>query len=68
MLKLVGLRKHKKFLNIFIAVISTFSSIFLNTLKIKGFFFKVKGKIGLSGNAKKKKAKLELVSYILQVN
>jgi len=60
MLTLINLNNHKKFLNLFQNTLLEFSSIFLTSLQIKGFFFKIKGKIGLTGNAKKKQNKIRI--------
>jgi hypothetical protein len=60
MLGFINLKNHKKFLNLFQSLILDYSIIYFDFLKIKGFFFKIKGKIGLSGNAKKKQIKFRI--------
>ena len=55
MLNNINIKNHKKFfviLNDFVSDNFNFLSVLF---QIKGFYFCVKGKIGLSGNAKKKK-------------
>ncbi len=49
----INLKNHKKFLNLFISVLKNNVNDYQNFLKINGFF-KIKGKIALTGNAKKK--------------
>jgi hypothetical protein len=45
---------HKKFLNFFKYLIVNFSNFFLEKNHVKGFFFDIRGKVGVSGNAKKR--------------
>lgn len=45
---------HKKFFMIIQEIFIENFDLFYNELQIKGFFMCVRGKIGLSGNAKKK--------------
>ena len=51
----LNLINHKKFFNVFHDIINENFELLSNNLNINGFYFCVKGKIGLSGNAKKKK-------------
>lgn len=46
-------KKHKKILSIFFDVIRK-NEYLLRMLNIKGFFFDIRGKVGVSGNAKKR--------------
>jgi hypothetical protein len=46
-------KKHKKILSIFFDVLRKNDHLF-KTLKVKGFFFDIRGKVGVSGNAKKR--------------
>lgn len=46
-------KKHKKILSIFFDVLRKNEYLF-KVLKIKGFFFDIRGKVGVSGNAKKR--------------
>lgn len=46
-------KKHKKILSIFFDVIRKNTQL-LSLLNIKGFFFDIRGKVGVSGNAKKR--------------
>lgn len=55
MLNTINIKNHKKFFMILNDFVVENFSLFANIFKIKGFYFCVKGKIGLSGNAKKKK-------------
>lgn len=50
----VHFRHHKKFLSYFNNFIKKNSSTFLNFLNIKGFFFDIRGKVGVAGNSKKR--------------
>lgn len=52
-------KNHKKFFSIFFDFISENFDYFHNNLNIGGFYFLVKGKISLSGNAKKKKSSIK---------
>ena len=53
----INIKNHKKFLNLFMSVIKNNADDYQNLLRIEGFFFKIKGKIALTGNAKKKQMK-----------
>jgi hypothetical protein len=46
-------KKHKKILSIFFDILRKNEFIF-TLLKIRGFFFDIRGKVGVSGNAKKR--------------
>lgn len=59
-LNLINLKNHKKFLNLFQSILIEYSNVYLSFLNINGFFFKIKGKIGLTGNAKKKQLKFKI--------
>ena len=54
MLNILSVKNHKKFFTILNDFIVDNFSILSMLFNIKGFYFCVKGKIGLSGNAKKK--------------
>ena len=47
-------KNHKKFLNLFQSIILNYSNAFLEILKIEGFFFDIRGKVGVAGNSKKR--------------
>ena len=51
----INIKNHKKFFVILNEFIVDNFTIFSSLFNIKGFYFCVKGKIGMSGNAKKKK-------------
>jgi hypothetical protein len=46
-------KRHKKILSILFDVLKKNKNL-LDLLKIKGFFFDIRGKVGVSGNAKKR--------------
>lgn len=60
MLDIIFFKDHRKFLNTLFTILVKHSGIFLNTLKINGFFISVKGKISVAGNGKKKKSFLKI--------
>ena len=47
-------KNHKKFLLVFKSVVSRFFQFFVKDLSLKGFFFDIRGKVGVTGNAKKR--------------
>ena len=47
-------KNHKKFLLVFKSVTTKFFQNFIKDLSIKGFFFDIRGKVGVTGNAKKR--------------
>ena len=59
-MKIIDFKNHRKFINIFSTTILKYNYIYLNTLKIKGFYFSVKGKISVAGNGKKKRSILKI--------
>jgi len=48
------LKNHKKFLNLLKAIMIKYSHIFLESFRLKGFFFDIRGKVGVAGNSKKR--------------
>ena len=46
--------KHKKFLSVFKNIVTKFSDYFLAKNNVKGFFLDVRGKVGVTGDAKKR--------------
>jgi len=48
------LKKHKKFIKFFKKTLYKNESFFLVANKVKGFKFDIRGKVGVSGNAKKR--------------
>jgi hypothetical protein len=48
------LYRHKKFLFFFKTFIRNLYPIFFNVFNIKGFFFDIRGKVGVAGNSKKR--------------
>ena len=70
---IIDINNHKKFFIIFQEIIFDNFNLFFDVLKIKGFYFCVKGKIGFTGNAKKKifffkKGKFKLSSKKLKID
>jgi len=47
-------KTHKRFLVFFQNFIHKYSSIFMDILQIRGFFFDIRGKVGVTGNSKKR--------------
>lgn len=47
-------RFHRKFILFLQNFMNKHSHIFINVLKIKGFFFDIRGKVGVAGNSKKR--------------
>ena len=58
-------KNHKKFLNLFKLLLSFLFKYLNFHFSLKGLYFKLKGKIGLGGNSKKKKFNLNLGSFSL---
>jgi len=54
-MKRISFKRHKKFLKFLKLVFLKFFSKTLKFFKCYGFLFKLKGKIGVAGNAKKRK-------------
>lgn len=69
----INLNNHKKFFTIIQEIINDNFYFFSNKLGLKGFFLRVKGKINLNGNAKKKifffkKGKFKISSKKLKID
>lgn len=50
----INFRNHKKFLNVIQHFLFHYRYFFVFILNIEGFFIKVRGKLSVAGNAKKK--------------
>lgn len=50
----LNFKNHKKFLTFFNNFLIKYSSLFIDVLKIKGFFFDIRGKVGVTGSSKKR--------------
>ena len=50
----IQFKNHKKFLNLFKFTINSYSKLFVYANNVSGFFFDIRGKVGVSGNAKKR--------------
>ena len=47
-------KSHKKFIFFFQNFINKFYKLLFSTFRIKGFFFDIRGKVGVTGNSKKR--------------
>lgn len=50
----VGFLKHKKLISTFKQILSLNSDFFLKHNNVRGFFFDIRGKVGVTGNAMKR--------------
>lgn len=50
----IHFRYHKRFLSFFGNFIKKYGLVFINYLNVKGFFFDIRGKVGVAGNSKKR--------------
>ena len=50
----LNFKNHKKFLLFFNNFIKKYSTVFEDVLKVKGFFFDIRGKVGVTGSSKKR--------------
>jgi hypothetical protein len=50
----IQFRNHKKFLTVFKFILTTYSEFFIYSNGVGGFFFDIRGKVGVAGNAKKR--------------
>lgn len=50
----INFKHHKKFLSFFNNFINKYSGVFMEVLGIKGFFFDIRGKVGVTGSSKKR--------------
>lgn len=50
----LNFKNHKKFLSFFNNFINKYSGVFMDVLRIKGFFFDIRGKVGVTGSSKKR--------------
>jgi len=50
----IQFKKHKKFLSVFKNIVTKFSDFFIFKNNVKGFFLDVRGKVGVTGDAKKR--------------
>jgi len=53
-------RRHKKFLYLIKLFICNYMSVYLSLFKCSGFFLKVRGKIGVGGNSKKRRYSIRI--------
>jgi len=53
-MELTSFKVHKRFLLFFQNFITKYSTIFIDVMKISGFFFDIRGKVGVTGNSKKR--------------
>jgi hypothetical protein len=64
----VNLKLHKKIILSIRSMLYKYSFFFLKILKNKGFMLEIKGKIGVTGSAKKRKQKILIGSNSLSKN
>lgn len=50
----LNFKNHKKFVMFFNNLINKYSGLFIDVLGIKGFFFDIRGKVGVTGSSKKR--------------
>lgn len=50
----IPFKRHKKLLSVFKFIIVNYSDVLLFNNNVKGYFFDIRGKVGVSGNAKKR--------------
>ncbi len=62
-LEKINLKKHKTFLKCFKKISLNVLNSSANFLKVKGFFFDIRGKVGVSGNAKKRHLSIKYKRY-----
>lgn len=53
-MEIMNFKNHKKFLTFFQNLVKKHSNVFIDILKIKGFFFDIRGKVGVTGSSKKR--------------
>jgi hypothetical protein len=49
----IKFQHHKKFLGIFKIVVTNHKDLFIRDNNVSGFFFDIRGKVGVTGDAKK---------------
>jgi hypothetical protein len=59
----VYLKNHKKFLNLLKLIFTRYFNYFFNKFNVLGIFFDIRGKLGVTGNAKKRHYKINFGSY-----
>lgn len=58
----IYLKNHKKILNLLKLIFTRYFNIFFFKLNIKGIFFDIRGKLGVTGSAKKRHFKINFGS------
>lgn len=53
-MEITNFKNHKKFLMFFQNFVKRYANVFIDVLKIKGFFFDIRGKVGVTGSSKKR--------------
>ena len=53
-MEITSFKNHKKFLMFFQNFVKRYANVFIDVLKIKGFFFDIRGKVGVTGSSKKR--------------
>jgi hypothetical protein len=59
----IYLKNHKKFLNLLKLVLTRYYNFFFYFFNILGIFFDIRGKLGVTGNAKKRHFKINAGKY-----
>ena len=59
----ISLRKHKKFLNLLKIILTRYYNFFFLHSNVLGIFFDIRGKLGVTGSAKKRHMKLSTGTY-----
>lgn len=59
----INLRSHKKFLSLLKLVLVRYYNYFFSGLRVLGVFFDVRGKLGVTGSAKKRHIKIGSGAY-----
>jgi hypothetical protein len=59
----INLKNHKKFLNLLKLVLTRYYNFFFLNSDVLGIFFDIRGKLGVTGNAKKRHMKISTGTY-----
>ena len=62
-LEKINLKNHKKFLNLLKLVLTRYYNFFFLNSNVLGIFFDIRGKLGVTGNAKKRHMKITTGAY-----
>lgn len=59
----IYLKNHKKFLNLLKLIFTRYYNFFFLNSGVSGVFFDIRGKLGVTGNAKKRHMKINVGTY-----